>query len=453
MENFLSFKEETVFSMRAPPGETRAVTDIPGHDGLRLMRVAAFYGANASGKSNLVKALKTACNLVTRGASPNAQLPAQPFRLTSDSQLKPTRFQFDFLVDGSLYSYTLILTPERIAGEALYRTLPNTPDEELIYEREAPPDGGEHAVTLGPMVLSGDVEQQQFARFVAKGAPIQQPLLTEFAMRNVPQLAPIRDWFQQGLMVVGPSDPYARLVSELFENSSLRAFYGHMLSAMGTGVNGVSVLKEQDPGLNQLVRDLDEPALLGRGKNRFLNIFRSGPALPGQDFHVEENGEGMSRLNLILEHSTRSGSTVAFPLTEESDGTQRLLHLLPVLFHRTKGQCTVIDELDRSLHTSLTRRFVEEFMAMASGALSQLIFTTHDTNLLNGRLLPPGSIWFVEKDDDGASHLHSLAEYPAAQLEHLLEHLEEGYLQGRFGAIPFLAHRDNLGWQAEEPAT
>jgi uncharacterized protein len=92
-------------------------------------------------------------------------------------------------------------------------------------------------------------------------------------------------------------------------------------------------------------------------------------------------------------------------------------------------------------------------MAMASGALSQLIFTTHDTNLLNGRLLPPGSIWFVEKDDDGASHLHSLAEYPSAQLEHLLEHLEEGYLQGRFGAIPFLAHRDNLGWQAEEPAT
>ena len=173
--------------------------------------------------------------------------------------------------------------------------------------------------------------------------------------------------------------------------------------------------------------------------------------MPAQQIIVEENGKSVSRLKIVLEHSTRSGSTVAFPLAEESDGTQRLLHLLPVLFHRTKGPCTVIDELDRSLHTSLTRRFVEEFMAMASGAMSQLIFTTHDTNLLNGRLLPPGAIWFVEKDDDGASHLHSLAEYPAAQIEHLLEHLEEGYLQGRFGAIPFLAHRDNLGWQSEEP--
>jgi hypothetical protein len=451
VENFLSFKEETVFSMRAPPGETRAVTEIPGHDGLRLMRVAAFYGANASGKSNLVKALKTACALVAQGASPNARLPAQPFRLTSDSQLKPTRFQLDFLVDGTLYSYTLILTSERITGETLYRTLSNSPDEELIYEREAPPDGGEHAVKLGPVVLSGDAEQQQFARFVAKGAPVQQPLLTELATRNVPGFAHICDWFQEGLTVVGPSDTYADLAKELLENSSLRKFYGHMLSTMGTGVSGVIVLKEQDPNINKLFRFLTDPALAPKFNFPSLTPYL-GPTMHDQGFHFEKNGEDASLLNLFLEHSTRSGPTVAFPLAEESDGTQRLLHLLPVLFHRTKGQCTVIDELDRSLHTSLTRRFVEEFLAMDSGAPSQLIFTTHDTNLLNGRLLPPGSIWFVEKDDDGASHLHSLAEYPAGQLEHLLEHLEEGYLQGRFGAIPFLAHRDNLGWQAEEPA-
>lgn len=443
VENFLSFKDETVFSMRAPPGETHAV-DIPGHDGLRLMRAAAFYGANASGKSNLVKALKTACGLIAQGTSPNAKLPAQPFRLAPDSQLKPTRFQFDFLIDSALYSYTLILTSDHITGEALYRTLPNTPDEELIYEREAPPDGGEHAVKLGSMVLAGDVEQQQFARFVAKAAPVQQPLLFEFTIRNVPGFAPIRDWFHQGLTVVGPSDAYRSLVGELFEDSSLRKFYGDMLSAMGTGVTGIDILKEQDPKLSAMAREAEINGL-------FISLLTNDTP-PGQTILLKENGDDASRLTLVLKHNTRSGSTVDFRLTEESDGTQRLLHLLPVLFHRTQGHCTVIDELDRSLHTSLTRRFVEEFMAMASGALSQLIFTTHDTNLLNGRLIPPSSIWFVEKDDDGASHLHSLAEYPATQLEHLLEHLEEGYLQGRFGAIPFLAHRDTLGWQAEEPA-
>lgn len=449
VENFRSFKDETVFSMRAPPGETRAVATIPGHDDLRLMRAAAFYGANASGKSNFVRAIDTACDLIANGAAPNASLPARSFRLAPDARSRPTRFQFDFLSDGVLYSHVLLITAEAVTGETLHRTLPGTSDEELVYEREAPADGGEHRVEFGPMVLSGNDEQQQFARFVAKGAPTRQPLLTEFATRNVPGFAAIRAWFQRALSVVTPTASYLNLIKELFENRELREFYGSMLSSMGTGVRKIDVLKEQNGRILQILQDYDEvfgvPKAQELTSHIFFNTFMQEDGL-----HIERGEEDASLLKLTLEHSTRGGLTVAFPPTDESDGTQRLLHLLPVLFHRTRGLCTVIDELDRSLHTSLTRRFVEEFMAMASDVPSQLIFTTHDTNLLNGRLLPPGSIWFVEKDDDGASHLHSLADYRAEQLEHLLEHLEEGYLQGRFGAIPFLAHREKLGWKGEE---
>ncbi|WP_438035312.1 AAA family ATPase [Sorangium sp. So ce204] len=449
VENFRSFKGETVFSMRAPPGSTRAVASIPGHDGLLLMRAAAFYGANASGKSNLVRALDVACDLVARGAVPNKRLPASPFRLESDARQKPTRFQFDFIVEGVLYSYVLVITHESVAGEALYRTLPGTTNEELVYEREAAPDGGEHRVDFGPLLLLGDDEQKQFARFVAKGTAVQQPLLTELASRNVPGFSPIRNWFQEGLTVLGPSSSYVNLVKELFEDATLREFYGRMLRDMGTGVQSVEVLEEQDPKLSEFFRDYDEVVSMPKAKQLIQSIL-SGSVVEDPGVHIKKDGDGASVLKLTLRHGASGGTTVEFPLHEESDGTRRLLHLLPVLFHRTRESCTVIDELDRSLHTSLTRRFVEEFMAMTSGALSQLIFTTHDTNLLNGHLLPPGSIWFVEKDDAGASHLHSLADYRTAQLEHLLEHLEDGYLQGRFGAIPFLAHRDNLSWRPEE---
>jgi AAA15 family ATPase/GTPase len=448
VENFLSFKDETVFSMRAPPGETRAVT-IPGHDGLRLMRAAALYGANASGKSNLVKAIGMARDLIVWGILPKATLPARPFRLAPNAPPGPTRFQFDFLVDDIRYSYVLIITTEFVTGEALYRTLPDTSNEELIYEREAPSDGGEHRIVFGPTALAGDDAQKQFAQFIAKGTPKQQPLLTEFVTRNVPGFATIHAWFRRHLAIVFPSTPYINLVRELFESSSLREFYGRMLSAMGTGVHGVRVEKEKDMGLAHLFRDIAEVFRMPKVKDVFQALFYSS-VVPYIGVDVERDGEDASLFTLFMEHSTRSGPTVSFPLAEESDGTQRLIHLLPVLFHGTQGPCTVIDELDRSLHTALTRRFIEDFMAMASGAQSQLIFTTHDTNLLNKRLLPPASIWFVEKDDDGASHLHSLADYRGGQLDHLLDHLEEGYLQGRFGAIPFLANRDNLGWRSEE---
>lgn len=85
-------------------------------------------------------------------------------------------------------------------------------------------------------------------------------------------------------------------------------------------------------------------------------------------------------------------------------------------------------------------------MSAAVDSGGQLIFTTHDTNLLNGRLLPPASIWFVEKDHNGATHLYSLAEYPPEQIDRLTDRLEDGYLQGRFGAIPFMASREQLAW-------
>ncbi|RYE75668.1 MAG: ATP-binding protein, partial [Myxococcales bacterium] len=164
----------------------------------------------------------------------------------------------------------------------------------------------------------------------------------------------------------------------------------------------------------------------------------------------EDDGDEMIERSLSFVHES-DGLQVSLTEDSESDGTRRLLDLLPILYAASKAgeQIFLIDEIDRSLHTSLTRYVIDDFLRTASASPSghdQLIFTTHDTNLLNGRLLHPASIWFVEKDRAGASHLHSLAEYDPAQLTVLTEHLEDGYLQGRFGAIPFLAPRD-LDWR------
>jgi AAA15 family ATPase/GTPase len=452
VENFLSFKDETVFSMLAPPEETRGVVEVPAH-GLRLMRIAAFYGANASGKSNLIAAMETARRLIANEQSLDAKFPAFSFRLNSESKSISTRFQFDFIVADIRYTYVLAINMSAISSEALYRKLPNVTEEEMVYEREAPATTGEHHVTIGQLFDAYNEENRQFVRFTARAAHVRQPLIWKFATINVSELAttfaPIREWFQEGLTIIAASANYANLVRELHDSVSLRHFYGDMLRKMGTGVNEVQVEKEADTRIGEFLNDFNEVVQQPKAKRIIDSLIRTNRRVEGIDVDAEGNV-----LELKLAHSNRSGATVFFPFQDESDGTRRLLHLLPVLFHRTQeiGLCTVIDELDRSLHTTLTRHFVKEFLSMTSGRQTQLIFTTHDTNLLNGHLLPPSGIWFVEKDNDGASRIYSLSEYKPDQLKHLLEHLEEGYLQGRFGAIPFIADRKNLGWQSDEEA-
>lgn len=450
VENFLSFKDETVFSMLAPQEETRGVVEFPAH-GLRVMRIAAFYGANASGKSNLIAAMETARELIAREQPSDAKLPARFFRLDPANSSKPSRYQFDFIAQEIRYTYVLSFTRDTIVAEALYRKLPNVSEEEMVYEREAPAEKGEHSVTLGRVFDQRSEEDRQFARFTARGANTQEPLLRRFAKGNVPGFASIHAWFGEDLSIIFASAHYTNLVRELHENSAMVRFYSDILGNWGTGVQEVAVQKTAVVNRGQLIREFNEGPqdLKAIARLRMLLLAQSNSEA-GIDTIPKGNDRAL--LELKLKHATRLGFSALFDLQDESDGTQRLLHLLPVLFHRTQesGLCTVIDELDRSLHTTLTRHFVQEFLSMGSSTQTQLIFTTHDTNLLNGRLLPPRAIWFVEKDDDGASRIHSLSEYKPEQLEHLLEHLEEGYLQGRFGAIPFIADRNNLRWQVRE---
>lgn len=452
VENFLSFREETVFSMLAPPGATVGATEVPGQPGMRVMRVAALYGANASGKSNLVEAMRVAQLLVAKGVDANKKLPGRPFKLDGASTMKPSRFQFDFVVGEARYSYTIEFSTESVRAEALYRVLAGG-DEQLVFEREAPEGDGSHEVRLGDVLQEGDEEQRQFVRFVARGTRVNQTLLTEFAQRNVStSVTEVWRWFDAGVQTVKPTQNFENLVPALNRRADLLAFCAESLARLGTGVLRMDVSARPPEGLAEGIAVEARRHFMEQASNEERASIREtdfefdqgGRALDGKSGHV---------LELVLHHQG-TDRPVEFKLAEESDGTRRLLHLLPVLYDATRSDHTVVvDELDRSLHTALTRRFVEEFNAAADhgGARSQLIFTTHDTNLLNGRLVPPASIWFVEKDAHGASRLHSLAEYSAEQLGPLLDRLEDGYLQGRFGAIPFLAPRASLHWVPGDP--
>lgn len=210
----------------------------------------------------------------------------------------------------------------------------------------------------------------------------------------------------------------------------MRGFVEQQLSAWGSGVERLTLTTEPLEGFDTL--DAEARAMV----SRHIELHGVLPFLVHDEPSLarKENG-AIVHQRLRFTHGT---SQEGFAWEDESDGTRRLMHLLPVLWdasHDPRRRVFVVDELERSLHATLTRRFVECFLGEGQRS-GQLVFTTHDTNLLKGSLLPPACVWLTEKALDGATHLYTLTDFPPDQLARLPD-LEEGYLQGRFGAIPF----------------
>lgn len=413
VENFLSFRDKTVFSMLAPDHVKADGIYCIERGGLKLLRCAALYGANAAGKSNLFKALGFSKWLISHGVRPNDAIILSPFKLDEQTARLPTQIEFEILIDDRRYSYGFRLDAQAISQEWLYCT-DTSGQEELLFERQAPEHEPNQLEFNFGNALQKTPERSQFIQFVAQGTRRNQLFLTEAGERNIHELRAIFDWFSLGLYPIFPDSLRGDLAGHIESNPELGSFVGKYLQYADTGITGITTKKFK--------------ASVFSGP---LEIFIPGPALHLKTYHI-----------------TGSGQNVEFNLDEESDGTQRLAHLAPILYKgaelSTRTYC--IDEIDRSLHPLMTRRFISDFIQSEHMRSSQLIFTTHDTNLLSRKVLPLESIWFVEKNRQGASHLYPLSDFKREQLEQLGNSLEAGYLNGRFGAIPFFADRERLGW-------
>lgn len=430
VENFRSFRDATVFSMRTARNVERGEHAADVVAGTNILRCAAMYGANASGKSNFVKALRFAQNLVVHGVSERGRIRSQPFRLDPAASEEPSRFEFYVrAASGKIYGYGFAVRPDVVVSEWLSEV--DESDERGVFNRDG--NAFVFADTLEPSV-------REFLTIVGEGTRENQLLLRtalEFKRERFP--VPIQDmiaWFS-ALAIILPDARYSELVQEADKDQEFRAFLGEVLSRADTGISAVrTVRREVTKAERGALDELSESKEDGFAVN--LPDTRAHFAFAEDDWYCVE---------LRLEHAgDRREATDVFELADESDGTVRLLDVAPMLFHaRARPMLFVVDELDRSMHTALTRWLVERFISEGAGTTSQLIFTTHDTNLLDLEVLRPDSIWFAEKDERGASTLYSLAEFKKEQIDQLRGAMEQGYLNGRFGAIPFLGDHVRLG--------
>ena len=411
--NFRSLREEQVLSLVASKDKTLQETHAVS-TGLKaapsVLRSAAIYGANASGKSNLIKALQYMRGVVAESATiiqPGQTFAVQPFRLDAQSAKEPTSFEVTFIIDGVRYQYGFAMTPQRIVSEHLLVYKAFKPQR--WYERRFDAQTGKDVYDFGPG-LKGP-------KNLWEGATRPNALFLSMAVQlNSEALRPVFEWFTSRLVIFNEQSPLSPQFSvQMLKQEAQRKTICEFLRAADVSIADIEVTTKQ-----ALVHSINFDLTTGK----------------------REETAGEQAVDEVKFHHITDHGKAVFDLMEESSGTRNLLFLTgPVLDILRKGLTLVIDELDTSLHTLLVRELVRLFHRpeINTGG-AQLIFTTHDTSLLDAAdLLRRDQIWFVEKDHDQASELVGLSEFSPRKNEAL----ERGYLMGRYGGIPFL--KNTLG--------
>lgn len=439
VENFRSYEKETLVNMlptkrgRIHP-EHILKSEEKGKK-VSTLPLAVFYGANASGKSNLVRALGFAHDLIVAGTQGKDTIDAVPFRLTPEKMKKPSRFEFVIKHEDVVYTYGFAATSQEIKEEWLFANYKR--QESKLFERIT--EDGKVRLEPGGKLASSKEEAQRL-QFVAAGTRPNQLFLTEANERNIEQLKPLMQWFQVHLNIILPNARYTPLILRAHKDKNFLSFIADFLKISDTGIQELK-LNTKDIDTDKHFTSFSESF-----KKDLFDGLNKAPShaigLGGEkDFYTLLQDEDKSTKLLALEvlHKDNDGNIIGFDARDESDGTHRMMNLAPALLEMQSSENVyVIDEIDRSLHPLLCRFFIEAFLreVKEKRTRSQIILTTHDICLLDLELLRRDEIWFVEKDKEGSSRLSSLSDfkYPVrADLK-----VAKGYLNGRFGAIPFL---------------
>lgn len=426
VRNYRSFGEEVTLSMVA----SNKISDHLQHrveidkSGKHLVRSAVIYGANAAGKSNLVKAMGFAQRLI-QWRHDNLP-PVENFRFNVDLAKEPSSFEFRFLINECVFIYGFDVSSRKISSEWLSFIDGN--DEPLIFERNA---AGKTEVNDDALDHFVDDKQLSSTLDVLKQLSLKPNQLFLNRVASLPEdaqgktLYGIVKWLTEELEIIESDHRSCDLLERLDREDGFRQFTTQFLDRIDTGIHGLRFEQSEHQ-----VSDIEREYFARKEENDGYGIF----GCEGDTYICQQQGEPKNyvKRRLFAEHPTTSAKYM-LPFREESDGTHQILHYLPVLStHKDQTKVIVIDELDRSLHPLLCWEFIRFFSESCPGARKQLIVTTHESHLLNQELLRRDEYWFVEKDKNQQTRLSSLSDY---NVRNDLK-IQKGYLQGRFGAIP-----------------
>jgi uncharacterized protein len=407
VKNYLSFKDEVTLSLRGREGVTGhegdSTFDVAGEP---ILKSAVIYGANASGKSNLIKAMQFMRRFILNsaiGEQSEAEIDVDYFKLSSETTDTFSQFEITFIHENMYYRYGFELDNENVYREWLYQAKEDSEHEDFLFLRE------NQVVKFAQLhfeevklFIDGREKKKEFKRLklVRKTAL----LLSVVAQFDGQISRKLMRWFRNEFNILFANDEktFKRLAEEKLSDAESKEKILSFLKIADTGIEDIKVVET-----------------LAMNEFWFKGIFTS---------HKTYNKDGIE-----------IGKIDWFMASHESEGTQKLFALsAPIIDALEHGKTLVIDELDSKLHPFMMTFILNLFHSTEKNPKNaQLIFNTHDVNLLSKRFFRRDQIWFTEKNEYGATELYSLADFKDLTDEGINnETFQNDYFQGRYGAVP-----------------
>ena len=441
VRNFLSFGKETEFNMLPSPRYTRMNAHKYELPQFSVLKLASLYGANAAGKSNLIKSIGYLQDIVRDEALP-INLSDLEFRFKS-SESGSVLLGTEFSINNVNLCYAIEILDNRISTEELIKTSVKSTEDSLVFRRTTSAEG---KTKLELPISSNENERTKLLKEVIEvnlSTP-EKPVLKLLGKLREEKFAEIGyaiDWFENKLQLISPLSKPLGLAQRIDSNPEFKSYAQNILGSFNVGITTLNIKKtpvleffgeeNKDEGL-AIIKNLKET------KDQIISWKTSR----GESVDIIKEKDNFYVKQIRFLHDGSHDDTVEFKMDEESDGTIRLLDFIPAFKDLiTKDKVYIIDEIERSVHPLLIKELVRKYSEDAT-TKGQLIFTTHESNLLDQDIFRQDEIWFAEKNPSGSTELYSLSDFK----EHSTIDIRKGYLNGRYGSIPFLANLTDLNW-------
>jgi AAA15 family ATPase/GTPase len=446
LENFLSFDHRVDFNLLANENDNtfaNHVVKANNANEVDLLRATLLYGANGAGKSNLIKAIDFAKQLIVKGIEDDSNITYKKnssanffFKLNPNNQNKPTRFEFELKYKNVQYAYGFMFTKTTIVEEWLYEI--GKQGETKIYERQ------NELITINfDYHLFANLSQKDQQRLEFEAESSKKNLFLHSINqkdKGIKWLENVYYWFKDVLTIIFPETSGNLLAALRFNqdfeeklNKYITNYFGFDIQRVGTE----KILLENAIDIPQFIKEeLIKTVDYTKQQIRYLAL--------KQPYLIENDGENIFASKLATYRKDSAGNSIVFDFTEESDGTRRIFDFIPMLISFAEGnKVFIIDEVERSLHALLSKQLFQLLLNDTQNSESQLIATTHEVQLMDIKhLFRQDEIWLIEKNEKGATECYSLAGTDLTGLD-----LIKGYLKGRYGAIPFFGATNELGWE------